>query len=1051
MGSEARDSNEPKRYFDGSLVAHAKTPAQGIAQAVAVGLGADEVHVALIEKDATTSRARFLSDKRIIAAGDGSGGGTADLFTIVEGEALYEGSPIGLPVVVNDLQRARLPRNLASALSARSVRSFGLFGIQRSGNLVGLVACFYKRSFHRWRSDEISAFETLGEALPIETLPTPNIDDVPVDQLSSELGRYKRLAEHGNIVILTTDAQFSVIDVFGNTLKLIGVPRNEVTGDPKFWERVVDPRDIVALGHKILRLRLERGELKHELRVRHQQSGKTRWIFLRALPRLGEGGDFLGWEGFGVDVTEKVEAQEAYLDRSRRLEALFEITRAMEGCNDPVAVALTGLKALIRATQAECGFACFLERDSNQLELVATVGLPERFLGSISPVLRGPSLLRDAVDAHEGFIIGDLQQHPRATHSVAISEGLRSTIMVPMLSDGSAQGALMIFKRTSDGFCDDDFELAEAAALQITVALRQAEMLHIQRRQSASLSSLYKVSLEMAKHRANIDFSRSILPVLRTEFGLRRGWIGLMNETRSFIFGRAGFGPDDSVVPADIQFDVEPGHIALQHVLKTHTPLLVNEPREEIGKPLREFFFDATSLVVVPMVTVGQTMGILVVEPFSATTFASSERLQLLVSMASEIATAMMAGRFDSRAADSHKMRMAGLLASGVAHNFNNLLQAIVGQVSLIEMRSKDDPSIRESTKTIHEAAHRGASLVSQLLRFATQGAGRRRPVQIAEMLKESKEGYCAVLGHNISLTIECQASDATTAFIDPSLVQDVINTMLRNARDAIGTHPDGEVTIAAHAAVVRAGELGPDVSPGTYVRIDVEDNGCGMQPETQARCFEPFFTTKNIDQDTGVGLSGSGLGLSGAYAIIRQHDGHISVHSMLGEGTVFSVYLPACASTRSEEEVGAKESSINRDSKPGVLLLGADAGTQPFLAKTLESLGYPSRAVFDLRQLREVISSEPLAWGYILVDVDSPGANSPQSYSDLAAEFSDVRVIYLGTASGAADSVGTSAASDKEGASSTSPVCRISKPLTVWALEDALRSMNNDVRPMES
>lgn len=1043
MGSEARDSAEAKSYFDGSLLAHAKSPAQGIAQAVAAGLGADEVHVTLVGNNEIESKARHLSDKRIIATGDSSGRFGADLFTISDGAALYEGAALNLPVVVSDLQRARLPQNLSAALSARGVRSFGLFGIHRAGSLVGLVACFYKRAFHRWRSDEIAAFQTLGKALPIEALRTQNNDVTPVDQLSSELGRYKRLAEHGNIVILTTDAQFSVQDVFGNTLRLIGVPRNEVTGDPKFWERVVDPQDIAALGHKILRLRLERSELKHELRIRHQKSGETRWIFLRALPRFSEGGDFLGWEGFGVDVTEKVQAQEAYLDRSRRLEALFEITRAMEGCSDPVAVALTGLKALIRATQAECGFACFLERESNSLELVATVGLPERFLASINPVLKGPSLLRDAVDSHEGFIIGDLQRHPRATYSVAISEGLRSTIMVPMLSDGSAHGALMIFKRTSDGFCDDDFELAEAAATQITIALRQAEMLHIQRRQSASLSALYKVSREMAKHRANIDFSHTILPVLRTEFGLRRGWIGLMNETRSVIFGRAGFGLEDGAAPTGIQFDVESNHTALQHVLKTHTPLLVNEPRDEIGKELREFFFDASSVVVVPMVTVGQTMGILVVEPFSPTTFASSERLQLLVSMASEIATAMMAGRFESRAADSHKMRMAGLLASGVAHNFNNLLQAIVGQVSLIELNAKNDPSIRESAKTIHAAAHRGASLVSQLLRFATQGAGRRRPVQVADMLKESEQAFQAVVGQDISLTIECQASDATTAFIDPSLVQEVLNTMLRNARDAIGTHRDGEVTIAAHAAVVREGELGPDVSPGSYVRIDVQDNGSGMQPETQARCFEPFFTTKNIDQDTGVGLSGSGLGLSGAYAIIRQHEGHISVHSMIAEGTVFSIYLPACATTRPGDGMVGAGTSMKRDSKPGVLLFGADSGAQPLLSKTLESLGYSSRAVFDLRQLREVVSADPLGWGYILVDTDSPGAFSAGSFSELVSEFAQLRVLCVG----ADNSPGMEAALAAESGEWHNPVYRIKKPLTVWALEDALRAASGEQR----
>jgi PAS domain S-box-containing protein len=902
--------------------------------------------------------------------------------------------------------------------------------------LAGVVACFFTRSFHRWRSDEIAAFDTLGEALGIESTPATNDDTLLEHKYAQQLGRYQRLADHGNIVILTTDAQFTVIDVFGNTLKLIGVPREEVAGASSLWQRIVDPRDIASLGHKITRLRIERGELKHELRVRHQVTGVTRWVFLRALPRFDTDGAFLGWEGFGVDVTDRVEAQEAYLDRSRRLEALLEITRAMEGHSVPVAVALTGLKALIRATQAECGFASFVERESSELELVATVGLSENFLSAITPVLKGPSLLRDAVDSHESFMLGDLQRHPRATHSVALNEGLHSTIMVPMLADGRVHGALMIFKRADDSFCDDDLEFAEAAASQITVVLRKAELLHGQRRQSASLSSLYKVSREMAKYRSQVDFSREILPVMRSEFALRRGWIGLMNESGSFIFGKAGFTSDAGNEAAEIQFTLEPGHSALHHVLKTHTPLLVQDPRSEIGDPLRSFFSDATSLVVAPMVTVGQTMGILVLEPLSSTTFASSERLQLLVAMTNEIATAMMAGRFEIRAADSHKMRMASLLASGVAHNFNNLLQAIVGQVSLIEMRTKADASIRESTQTINHAAQRGASLVSQLLQFATKGTCRRRSVQLAEMLSECEASYREILGEKIALTIECQASEGTMAYIDSSQVQEALHVMLRNARDAIGTTSDGEVLIAARPAVVRAGELGPDVSPGSYVRIDVQDNGIGMGPEQQARCFEPFFTTKNIDSDTGVGLTGSGLGLSGAYAIIKQHDGYVSVHSKVGEGAVFSIYLPRGTAAH-DEGMSTQGSHAAERARPGVLLLGVDAGTQPFIVKTLESLGYESRAVFDVRQIKDMLSANSTAWSYILIDEDTFAEKDSAACSRLALQFPGMKVVTLTSGATGTEHVSNPPSMDR--------VRRLLKPLTVWSLEAALRQVEGE------
>jgi signal transduction histidine kinase len=477
--------------------------------------------------------------------------------------------------------------------------------------------------------------------------------------------------------------------------------------------------------------------------------------------------------------------------------------------------------------------------------------------------------------------------------------------------------------------------------------------------------------------------------------------------------------------------------------LKTHSPLIVNDPKEAFGGALADFFDDASTIALVPMVTIGRVMGVLIVEPSSALTFSSSQRMQLLVSIANEIATAAMASRFEVKMSEALKMRTAGLLASGVAHNFNNLLQAIMGQVSLIELQTPASSPVRESTKTINEAAKRGAGLVKQLLQFATKGAAQRQPLPIASFLSESRELYSSIVGSSISLSLNDQVGPSTHVYADPAQLQEVMTALLVNAKEAIGASADGEISISISAAIVRSGELGPEVSPGAYTRIDVHDNGIGMTHEQQARCFEPFFTTKNIDPATGVGLSGSGLSLAAAYSTLQQHDGFISVHSVPRDGSVFSIYLPTYAS----EELAPANSDLIEGSPElagqGVLLLGIEPGVLPFISKTLESLGHGSRAVFDSRQAGELLTKEPNRWGIVLVEGDNLGSKADVTCEQLAAQYPSAKVICV-----CSDHKQVEADSQDAVEGAPCSVHHLEKPITVWGLQEALKRVREEALP---
>jgi hypothetical protein len=214
------------------------------------------------------------------------------------------------------------------------------------------------------------------------------------------------------------------------------------------------------------------------------------------------------------------------------------------------------------------------------------------------------------------------------------------------------------------------------------------------------------------------------------------------------------------------------------------------------------------------------------------------------------------------------------------------------------------------------------------------------------------------------------------------------------------------------------------------YVRIDISDNGQGMNGEQQLRCFEPFYTTKNVDPGTGVGLSGSGLGLSAAYSIVKQHNGLITVTSELGGGSTFSIYLPiqvAEDAVVSVSQNGGPRSTI----KGGVLLLGLEMGAQPFVSSLLESLGYRSRSVYDLTQARDVLSRESHTWGFILVDTDTLGEQILDQCKQLTEKFADLGLLAM-------------SAAPRDGSASP-PTAReafLEKPLGVWSVESALQRL---------
>ena len=231
-------------------------------------------------------------------------------------------------------------------------------------------------------------------------------------------------------------------------------------------------------------------------------------------------------------------------------------------------------------------------------------------------------------------------------------------------------------------------------------------------------------------------------------------------------------------------------------------------------------------------------------------------------------------------------MEAIGVLAGGVAHDFNNLLTVIQGNSELALMKGGDDESLAKHIAQIQQAAERAANLTGQLLLMS-----RRQPMEFANVsVNESVRNLLRMLerliGEDIAVGTEL-ATDLWKIRGDSGNVEQVIMNLAVNARDAMPG--GGNLTVSTRNVTLTEDDARklPDSKPGEFVCLSVDDTGTGMDEATAGRIFEPFFSTKEAGR-------GTGLGLSVAYGIVKQHEGWINVHSVPGEGTRFDVFFPA-------------------------------------------------------------------------------------------------------------------------------------------------------------
>jgi PAS domain S-box-containing protein len=338
----------------------------------------------------------------------------------------------------------------------------------------------------------------------------------------------------------------------------------------------------------------------------------------------------------------------------------------------------------------------------------------------------------------------------------------------------------------------------------------------------------------------------------------------------------------------------------------------------------------------------------------------------------------------------AQKMELVGRLAGGVAHDFNNMLGAILGHTDLALAQLPPGSPLNHTLEEIRGAAIRSAELTRRLLTLARRQVSLPKVLDLNRSVTEMRGMLERLAGEDVSLSLR-EGEGLWPVLIDPSHLDQILTNLVVNARDAI----PGRGTIVVETSNVSLDEAwchaNPGARPGDYVLLSVTDSGTGMDRETLSRIFEPFFTTKEAGK-------GTGLGLSTVYSVVRQNGGVVNVYSEPGSGSTFRIYLPRRSGEGERAEPAPKPpSAAAADGGAETVLLVEDDPTIREVALTvLRRRGYRVLSAPDAEEGLALLAAHDGPLHLLVTDVVMPGMNGRELSERVTALRPEARILFI-------------------------------------------------------
>jgi two-component system, cell cycle sensor histidine kinase and response regulator CckA len=350
--------------------------------------------------------------------------------------------------------------------------------------------------------------------------------------------------------------------------------------------------------------------------------------------------------------------------------------------------------------------------------------------------------------------------------------------------------------------------------------------------------------------------------------------------------------------------------------------------------------------------------------------------------------------RLKRQVAQATKMQAVGQLAGGVAHDFNNILTAIIGHCDLMMMRHTPGDSDYDDIQQIKHNSNRAASLTRQLLAFSRQQTLRPQILQLPDVISEISNLLKRLLGETVKLEVK-HGRNLGPVRADPGQLEQVIVNLAVNARDAMAG--GGVLTLQTYAvSAAEARRIDSDVLPAAdYTVLGVSDSGSGIAPEILGKIFEPFFTTKEVGK-------GTGLGLSTVYGIVKQTGGFIFADSVVGKGTTFTIYLPVHHSEKESEAAPASAPKVKTPELWGsgtILLVEDEAMVRAVAERALTRQGYQVLTATNGEEALEVLDKtekDGVSIDLLISDVVMPMMDGPTLVGHARERFPDLPILFM-------------------------------------------------------
>lgn len=625
-------------------------------------------------------------------------------------------------------------------------------------------------------------------------------------------------------------------------------------------------------------------------------------------------------------------------------------------------------------------------------------------------------------------------------------EALGVELLIPLSAKGKLVGILAMGGKLSEQpYTQDDQRTLITLANQTAVTVENARLYDETQRHLQEAELLNRVRASII---STLELDKTLQLVMDSAVEAippaQKGSLHLLDLERNRLVMRAslGYGPE---LVENASFGIGEGWAGW--AFAQQEPVIIDNVHTDLRtKPidLPEFLLQKSSICV-PLVAKDRSIGTITLD--NLTSYAAFDRddLELLSAFAAQAAIAIENARLyesarrelaerkraekerealEGQLRQAQKMEAVGLLAGGVAHEFNNMLTVIQGNAELATRQLDPSQPVLKELSIIRRTAQRAAKLTGQLLAFSRHQVLQRGKVDLSMLVRGLVEMLEQLIGEHIELELKLVPGLAPV-LADGNAVEQALMNLALNARDAM---PEGG-RLRFETAQVRVDEaycrMHSEARAGDHVRVSVLDTGVGMDKATQRHLFEPFFTTKEVGK-------GTGLGLAMVYGVVKQHDGWIVAESELGVGTRFDVYLPVLKGLAPERTVETEAGFVPTGHET-ILLAEDEADVRDYSRRALEQLGYDVLVAEDGEEAIEVFRANRDRIQLVVLDVVMPRCSGPKAHRAICELGRTVPALFI-TGYGA-EMAGLSVGA--EGGSG-----RLQKPFTIEQLGQRVREL---------